>query len=113
MDGDVDDWKLTGPYVFIEQMDGHSCGPIACIKMMSLFGRVPSDVNVHSVPAMELRKIVMNDFRKVCQEIDSDICVRVPKTKDEETKKDTIEEDEEKSKKRQAREEKETKKKMY
>ena len=73
--GDINDWKLTGPFVFITQSDGHSCGPIACIKLMSLFNRIPDDVDVHTVPAMELRRIVMDDFRKVCGEIDDDIRV--------------------------------------
>ena len=35
---------------FIEQKDGYSCGPIACLKGMHLFGQIRDNYNTVSAP---------------------------------------------------------------
>ena len=59
-------WSLHGPVSFVRQVDGHSCGPIACFKAMSVFGRVPAVVDTPSRSSpTEIRRMVVDDFRQL------------------------------------------------
>ena len=69
-------WSIYGPIAHIKQNDGHSCGPIACHKLMQVFGRTPEDHDV--LTWVEPRKLVTNDFRALMTEVEDDICIPVP-----------------------------------
>ena len=76
-------WSLVGPETYIKQKDGHSCGPIAMMKLLSVFNRLPEGTLVEQLTSNEIRKITMGDFRSLLNEFreneDKRISVTVPK----------------------------------
>ena len=81
-------WSIYGPIAHMKQEDGHSCGPIVCHKLMTVFGRTPE---VHDVLTwLELRKLVTDDYRALMKEVEDDICVPVPVGGNETTNETTM-----------------------
>jgi hypothetical protein len=56
----------------MRQDDGHSCGPIACLKIMSVFGRISTHIT-------DTRQMIVDDFKQLLDELNDDIRVNVPK----------------------------------
>ncbi len=75
----MEQWRLERVY-FIHQMDGCNCGPIACLKVMELFGIVtilyPQDFDEN----YNVCKIVMGQWETLLEYCDSYL-VLVFKTK--------------------------------
>jgi hypothetical protein len=70
-------WRLNGPKVFRNQNDGFSCGPIACLHLTKVLGRL-KDVTRRDLEyknAESLREMITSDFRKVLQKIKKDVSV--------------------------------------
>jgi hypothetical protein len=73
-------WSLGGPLKYVKQDDGHSCGPIACLTMISVFGRMPTHIQDPTVfPPFAIRAIITKDFRKLLFELKDVIRVKIPK----------------------------------
>ncbi len=68
----MEEWRLERGY-FIHQMDGFNCGPIACLKVMELFGIVtipyPQDIN----EKYNVCKIVMGQWEELLEYCDSNL----------------------------------------
>jgi hypothetical protein len=74
-DGTV--WTMQEGQEFVLQRDSFNCGPLASLKMMAVFGRLtPDDVNKIKENVLHLRKIVVDDFKKVLQECSGHLYVR-------------------------------------
>ena len=69
-------WSIYGPIVHVKQKDGHSCGPIACLKLMQVFARSPEDLDV--LTWLELLRLETDDYCAVMSEVRDDICIWVP-----------------------------------
>jgi hypothetical protein len=76
-------WSLVGPETYIKQKDGHNCGPIAMMKLLSIFNRLPEGTVVEQLTSNDIRRITMGDFRSLLKEFrdneDKRISVTVPK----------------------------------
>jgi hypothetical protein len=60
-------WWLVGPIVFVKQDDSHSCGPIAILKIVSVFGAIPIGTILDVLDARDLRKLTMDNYRGLVQ----------------------------------------------
>jgi hypothetical protein len=73
-------WCLHGPLVFVKQDDGHSCGPISCFQIMCIFGRLPQQIKQpFALSLREIRKIVIEDFSNLMDELQDEIRVNIPR----------------------------------
>jgi hypothetical protein len=75
-----DCWRLQKGPTFMIQRDGYNCGPIASLKVMELFGRLPKTLTHESLRSMsskELREIVCQDFSAMTYECSGQLLVRV------------------------------------
>jgi hypothetical protein len=54
-------WKITKGVSFVKQLNGHDCGPIACLKIMSIFNRL----NIAEIENTSdfIRNVVMTEFQ--------------------------------------------------
>jgi hypothetical protein len=57
-DKKLEEWRLERVY-FIHQIDGFNCGPIACLKVVELFGIVTIPYPQDFYENYNVRKIVM------------------------------------------------------
>ena len=49
------------------------CGPLACLQIMRLFGRVQGTAKLMSLTTLELRSLVVGDYQALLKECDEDI----------------------------------------
>jgi hypothetical protein len=75
----MEEWRLERGY-FIHQTDGFNCGPIACLKVMELFGIITIPYPHDFYENFNVCKIVMGHWEKLLEYCDSDL-VLVFKTK--------------------------------
>ena len=67
-------WTVYGPTAFIKQHDGNSCGPIACLKLLDVFGCIPDSItSLDALSGTQLRRVVMDCYDSVRNEIEDDI----------------------------------------
>ena len=52
--GNGDVWCLHRPKPFFKQTDGHNCGPIALLKIMSVFNRVPEGNDLQRMTSKQI-----------------------------------------------------------
>jgi hypothetical protein len=78
-DKKLEEWRLERGY-FIHQMDGFNCGPIACLKVMEIFGIVTIPYPQYFYQNYNVRKIVMGQWEELLEYCDSNL-VLVFKTK--------------------------------
>ena len=63
-------WMVYGPTIFIKQHDGNSCGPIACLKLLDVFGCIPYSINnLGELSGTQLRCVVMDCYDSVRKDI--------------------------------------------
>jgi hypothetical protein len=75
-------WSLRGPLCYVRQDDGHSCGPIAYLKIMSVFGRIPAHItDPNLLSPLEIRQMIVDNFRHLLDELNDEIRVNVPRRK--------------------------------
>ena len=68
----MEEWRLERGY-FIHQMDGFNCGPIACLKVMELFGIVTIPYPQDFYENYNVCKIVMGQWEKLLEYCDSNL----------------------------------------
>lgn len=61
-------WKLVVGPPFYRQLDGFNCGPIACLKVMEVFGSLRTDAT--KVLSSDLRKLVMDEYEFLIDMVD-------------------------------------------
>jgi hypothetical protein len=67
-------WQcVVGPIVFVKQYDSHSCGPIATLKIMSLFGAIPTGTMPEVLEASDRRRITMDNYRGLVQHFQQNV----------------------------------------
>ena len=69
-------WRLAVGQQFFKQTDTYNCGPIACLKIMDLYGRLkthPSEVTVKS-----LRPFIIGEFENMVGEMRNELHVSKP-----------------------------------
>ena len=65
---------VYGLTVFIKQHNGNSCGPIACLKLLDVFGCIPDSINsLDELSGTQLRCIVMDCYNRVRKDVKDDI----------------------------------------
>jgi len=70
--------------LFTEQSDGYNCGPIACLKVMEVFGYIDKgEVEIISQLPGGYRDIVMNKFAELVSKYDSVLVVETQMNVDE------------------------------
>jgi hypothetical protein len=70
-------WKMTNQH-FTRQRDGHNCGPIACLKVMEVFGYIDKgQVEVIAKSPSGYRNIVMNQFADLVSKYDNVLFVEM------------------------------------
>jgi hypothetical protein len=70
-------WKMTNQH-FTRQRDGHNCGPIACLKVMEVYGYIDKgQVEVISQSPSGYRNIVMNQFADLVSKYDNALFVEM------------------------------------
>jgi len=73
--------------LFTEQRDGYNCGPIACLKVMEVFGYIDKgEVEIISQLPGGYRDIVMNKFAELVSKYDSVLVVETQMNVDEDGK---------------------------
>jgi len=66
-------WTLSAGDQFLEQHDGNSCGPIACLKIMEMFGALSkSPTELQAMQTGHLRLLVMTHYKKMIEGLHSD-----------------------------------------
>jgi hypothetical protein len=78
-DKKMEQWRLERGY-FIHQMDGFNCGPIACHKLMELFGIITIPYSQNFYKNCIVCKIVVTPWEKLLEYCDSNLLL-VFKTK--------------------------------
>jgi hypothetical protein len=66
----MEQWRLERGY-FIHQMDGFNCGPIACLKLMELFGIITIPYPPDFYKNYNVCQIVMAQWEKLLEYCDS------------------------------------------
>ena len=60
--------------MFIKQHDNNSCGPIACLKLLDVFGCIPEIiVNLDDLTGKQLRTVVMDCYDTIRKDMEDDI----------------------------------------
>jgi len=70
-------WEIS-PDHFYKQVDGHSCGPIACLKVMDVFNCVECRMMEQEMSPKFYRGIVITKFEGLVQKLNNDLNVSVP-----------------------------------
>ena len=69
-------WSIIGPTVFIKQRDGNSHGPMACLKLMDVFGLIPEDIDdLDLLSGVQL----MNCYANLRERLDPELRDPVPR----------------------------------
>ena len=80
--GDEAPWIVSND-VFVRQKDHHNCGPIACLKVMEMFGYIEQGRVDRTVAAVgSYREIVMNKFADLVSKYDHILRVETRMTLD-------------------------------
>jgi Ulp1 protease family, C-terminal catalytic domain len=74
-------WTLKNGVPMIQQTNEYDCGPLACLMIMKIFGRLPNKKNYKSFGSYELRSCVIDDFRELVQESKKDLYFSVRRKK--------------------------------
>jgi len=69
-------WKLVRGD-FIKQVDGHNCGPIACLKILEQFGLTTTSEVRLAYDLNSIRGLVVNEWTRMTRECDDDLRVVV------------------------------------
>lgn len=81
--GDEAPWVCKNQH-FTRQKDGHNCGPIACLKVMEVFGYI--EVGAIDIIAKNVggyRSVVMNKFSQMLEQYDHELRVEFREKVDE------------------------------
>jgi hypothetical protein len=73
-DGSKWRWAIKRASTFITQRNGYDCGPIACAKLLKIYGRWPAN----NKPPGGLRKFVVESFKALLERNDAHFCISVP-----------------------------------
>jgi len=66
-------WALLAGDQFLEQHDGNSCSPIACLKIMEMFGALSkSPTALQAMQTGHLQLLVMTHYKKMIEGLHSD-----------------------------------------
>ena len=81
--GEMAPWIVTNQ-LFTTQRDTHNCGPIACLKVMEVFGYIDKgQIDIISQHPGEYRKIVMDKFKELLSKYDRELVVETRMKVDE------------------------------
>ena len=72
--GEVPSWNIK-PGVFLDQSDGHNCGPIACLKFMELFGVTTTNNIKKNLTEKLMRQLVMEQFMHMVTVLKHDLFI--------------------------------------
>jgi hypothetical protein len=83
---DRQEWQLSAggchwvvhPRVFIEQHNTYDCGPIACSKIMELFGLWPAGGETKAKKSLWLRGVVVDTFKSLLNDNADDVYISAP-----------------------------------
>jgi len=81
--GDMAPWIVTNQ-LFTTQRDSHNCGPIACLKVMEVFGYIDKgQIDIISQLPGGYRNIVMDKFEELLSKYDRELVVETRMNVDE------------------------------
>ena len=66
-------WILRPALKSIPQDNDFDCGPLACLQIMRIFGRVQDNAKLKSMTTLELHTLVVSDCQKLLHECKEDL----------------------------------------